>query len=97
MKEPRIEILKRFGEKEVVISHVQMLRKEAELVAAFIERWGMVAGQPDGEDTAGRHKLRLSTPEELVTRAFEIAEVFFAEAEKRGYVLDLPQIERTAA
>jgi hypothetical protein len=50
----------------------------------FISRWGMVAAVPDGEDSSGRAKVRLSTPEELVVRAFETAELFHKALEEKN-------------
>jgi len=48
------------------------------IVEEMLARWGMVAAIPDGEDSKGRSKLRLSTPQELVVRAFEITDLFLA-------------------
>ncbi len=53
----------------------ELAEDEAKMAAALIERWGMVAAIPDGEDSAGRAKLRLATPEELVARAFSCAKL----------------------
>ena len=35
----------------------------------MLQRWGMVAAVDDGEDKAGRAKIRLATPDELVELA----------------------------
>lgn len=64
------------------------LEFEAKMAHDFIERWGMVLAMDDGEDSAGRHKIRLATPEELVSRAFTIAELFMKEARRRNLVHD---------
>jgi hypothetical protein len=56
----------------------------------FVEKWGMVAATPDGEDSAGRMKLRLLTPAELTQRAVETAELVYAEVQKRGHFIELP-------
>jgi UTP-glucose-1-phosphate uridylyltransferase len=39
----------------------------------LVIKWGMVAAVCDGEDSCGRAKLRLMTPDELVDRAMETA------------------------
>lgn len=78
------------GSTEIIIHRSKILQPVAEFAAHLVERWGMVAGQPDGEDSAGRAKIRLATPQEMVARAFSAAELVFAEAEKRGLVLDVP-------
>lgn len=57
----------------------------------MILRWGMVAGAPDAEDSAGRAKLRLQSPEELIERACSTAQIFWDEAIKRGWMESVPQ------
>jgi len=56
----------------------------ADIAMRLIERFGSVAGKTDGEDTAGRARLTLQEPEELVKRCYAIADLFVAEAERRG-------------
>ena len=51
----------------------------------------MVAGESDGEDSSGRQKLRLMTPEEVATRACDIAEAMWTKFEARGWILDVPE------
>lgn len=58
----------------------------AATAAEMVNRWGMVAAEPAGEDSAGRAKLRLATPAELVDRAVRVAELLFDELVKRGHV-----------
>ena len=62
----------------------------ARIVLTLIERWGMVAGEIDGEDSAGRSKIKLQTPEELIERAFKVAELFVARAEAEGILMANP-------
>ena len=54
----------------------------------FVERWGMVTGMPDGEDSAGRHQLRLATPDEVVERALEISQKLWDAFEEKGLLLE---------
>ncbi len=63
---------------------------EARLAIALLEKWGLVAGESDGEDSSGRAKLRLSTPKELALRACEVAFEATAEIRKRGWFLTVP-------
>lgn len=58
----------------------------AELALRFATHFAVVAGIPDGEDEAGRQKLRLLTPDEVVLRSFEIAEKFVEMAENCTYL-----------
>ena len=75
-----------WGQVEVRSEFSELLDIEANLAVALIERWGLVAWQPDGEDTAGRQKLRKSTPLELVTEACDTAAVAYSEFRRRGWV-----------
>ena len=63
----------------------------ASMAIDFIVRWGMVAAVPDGEDSAGRSKSRLATPDELINRACEVSEIAVREFEKRDWLLNLPK------
>jgi hypothetical protein len=56
----------------------------------MVLRWGMAAAVENGEDSAGRQRIRTATPEELVQRACNTAELLVAEFERRGWYLDLP-------
>ena len=56
----------------------------------YIERWGAVAAIPDGEDSAGRQKLKMQSPQELVDRACETATIMVDEFTSRGWLLSLP-------
>lgn len=65
-----------------------MLSPEAVLAMKLLEQWGMATAESTGEDSAGRAKIALVSPGNLVTRAFDIATAFFAEARARGMVAD---------
>lgn len=81
-----------YGDREVKVFDTEHPDQTASLAMNFVERWGMVCGEVDGEDSAGRQKLRLSTPDELVTRAFVIAEKLMAAARERGHMITLPDL-----
>ncbi len=78
---------------EVKLHRRYELSHAARLASVLIERWGMVAGVDDGEDTAGRAKLRLQTPEDVVTRACETAERAITEFKARGWLCPMPSYE----
>lgn len=82
-------------EPHFIIQETEMLEQEAKLAFAMIEKWGMVAGVENGEDTAGRQKLRLSTPKELVERAFECAKLGMDTARNRGLVHTIPGLDQS--
>lgn len=67
-----------------------MLTMEGRLACSMIGRWGMLAADVDGEDSAGRQKGRLLTPDELVARAFTTADLVMREAQSRGLLAYVP-------
>lgn len=66
------------------------LCSKADLAVRMIERWGVVVAEPDGEDSAGRQKLRMLSEIEVVQRACNMADLAIIEFESRGWVLALP-------
>jgi hypothetical protein len=71
---------------------------KSEMAYNLIKYWATVAATPDGEDSSGRQKLRLQTPEELVAKSFDVTEKFFAEATRRNWIHNFPgYIELDAA
>ena len=79
--------------KETLIYKKNVLDTKAELALTMIEKWGMVQGYPDGEDSAGRAKIGLMPIDKLIERAFESAEAAFTEIEKRGWLMEVPPPE----
>ncbi|KKL25562.1 hypothetical protein LCGC14_2404040 [marine sediment metagenome] len=77
---------------KVMVWEREYLEQEARFVLELLVRWGMVAAEPDGEDSAGRQKLRLQTPEELTTRAFAVADLAMKKARKDGLVHVAPEL-----
>lgn len=60
---------------------------------AIIEKHALIAGESDGEDSAGRHKMRRAEAAEIVTVACDISEKAFAEFERRGWRQPMPSLE----
>ena len=73
----------------------EYLEMEAKLATLLIEKWGLVAAIPDGEDSAGRQKLKMQTPDELVQRAFAVASLAMKTARKRGLVYKCPPVKKS--
>jgi len=63
-----------------------ILEARAGLALMFIERFGVIGTKTEGEDTAGRAKLELQSPTELVERCFQMADAFIERAEQRGEI-----------
>ncbi len=69
------------------------LDQRAELAIVMLEKWGMVAGFADGEDSVGRSKTDLLPVDRLIDRAFSCAEATYAEIERRGWSMEIPAPE----
>ena len=84
----------RYGESgwPFAIGHhpLKVVEPQAKFAMDCIERWAMVAGEIDGEDTAGRTRLRRMTADEIVKHACACAEKAFSEFEDRGWLVKVP-------
>lgn len=85
--------IKNYGDASVMTHGTEQYSPEMKFAIVCAEKWGMVAGMPDGEDSSGQMKLRLSTPEELVGRAYEIARRVFAKGRELGQTTPIPSYE----
>lgn len=87
----------RYGEPPLPFALVKHSRKNIGPEAAFamhcIERWAMVAAEQDGEDSAGRTRLRRMTPDEIVSHACDCADKAFAAFQERGWLVDVPDTQ----
>lgn len=72
--------------KGVNLNETEQLEREAQVAFALIERWGLIACVEDGEDSRGRFKIRILTPDELVGRAFAVAKLAMTTARDSGLV-----------
>lgn len=82
----------RFENREVVsICACVNAELPARIAMDLAKHLSMVAATPDGEDTAGRQKLRLLSPEEVGARACEIARELVNQFEERGWLTQLPE------
>lgn len=80
----------RKGSTEVVICHTKLPSHQGRFAEELMRHLAIVAAVPDGEDSLGRQKFRLMTEEEAVTRATKMAELAWAEFEKRNWILEVP-------
>lgn len=91
LKPPYIQEHQNFNGTQIIVSPAQAPDQIAQFAMHLMDHFGVVAAtDTDQCDPAGRAKLRLQTPEEVVTRACAIAELAYAEFEKRGWMLELP-------
>lgn len=77
----------------ITIHDREQLSTRAKCVMDLLGRWGLVAADIDGEDSAGRSKLKLQEVEEMVHRAVESVELAFEECKKRGWIVDAPSLD----
>lgn len=62
----------------------------AKMAIEMCSRWGMVAATPDGEDTAGRQRLRSLEPDELADKACRTAQALWMRFERLGWLVAIP-------
>jgi len=79
--------IRKYGRIEIDSTHVENFR--AKIAIGLVERFGMIAGREDGEDTAGRQKARMLSPKEVVTRACDMADMLVNEFESRRWLLEV--------
>lgn len=78
--------------KEVVAYVEEQPDPVAQFAFDIIKQHAMVSAMPDGEDSSGRQKEKLPTPEQFVDRAFAIAEYAFNLARDKGRMIKTPDI-----
>jgi hypothetical protein len=78
---------------KLAISLGVSLNVKAVIASEMVNRWGMVAAMPSGEDSAGRSKLRMLTEGELVDRACDTVEKLFKEFDNRGWITKNPTLD----
>jgi hypothetical protein len=70
---------------EVVTKFGLTLSLQAEMAWDLLrQNTAIIAGTDGGEDSAGRQKVRMQEPVELVARVFAIVDAFVATAEARN-------------
>lgn len=74
----------------VQVHDAQVPQPMAQFAMQLIDRWGMIAAAPDGEDSTGRAKFRLLEPHEVVTRACQTAQIAFELFAAQDWLLDVP-------
>jgi hypothetical protein len=78
---------------DVHIHQTEVPFGEGAFALSLLEKWGIVAGAPDGEDSQGRAKMTNMPVADVVSRACETAALAFATLRERGWMLQLPTIE----
>jgi len=90
-------VKQRYGDERYVIHNTVQPDQRALLACQFAERWAVVAGLPDGEDSAGRQKLRAMTPGELAQHACDCVTALFMQFDDRKWLLHVPSYDEVIA
>lgn len=72
------------------VHHKGMANYTAKLAEQIVNHCALITGQENGEDTAGRAKLKLMSAADVAQRACDIAENMVAIFDKRGWVIEFP-------
>ena len=83
----------RYADERYMLHNLQQPDLRAQLACQFAERWAMVAAVEDGEDSAGRQKLRRMTPGELADHACECVSALMEQFQVRGWLLHVPSLD----
>ena len=81
-----------YGHVEIVISDTVLLTNRAKFVCDLLKTSGIHHGKDGGEDSSGRFKFALATPEETVDRAVAMADHAFKRFEELGWVVQVPNL-----
>lgn len=76
----------------VSIHDTDILTPQAEFVKDLVARWGMVSALDDGEDSRGRHQLKLMPPAAVVERAMEVSNLMYKAFDDNNMLIKLPSI-----
>jgi hypothetical protein len=87
------KIRKRYGDANIIVHSLYHPDLRARLAMQIVDHMSMVAGAPDGEDSAGRHKLKLLPPADCAERACAIADEMVTQFERRDWLLKAPSME----
>lgn len=78
----------RYSRPEVMVHDTEVMNNEARFVLVLLEKWGMIQGTDDGEDSAGRAKIRMMTVDETVDRAIDMSQAAFTAMRARGWIVE---------
>ena len=87
----------KYDEGSYAMHHTRIPGVRAQFAMELSKQLGVALACPDGEDSSGKQKFRMLTPEEVAERACAISESMFAGFEDRGWILDLPSCEEPPA
>ena len=87
-----MRIVPAYSRKGLLVTATIATNSRARFASAIIERWALISGEPDGEDSAGRRQLRQESANSIVGRACDVADAAFNEFEARGWLFETPDL-----
>ena len=85
-----LRVSREYNDKVSRLHYLEQPNQVATFAFVLIERFGLIAADTDGEDSAGRQKGCLLPVADVVDRAFDLAEKAYETAFSRGMMLELP-------
>ena len=85
-----VEVRNYHGGTDVAFVQTEAPNEKAQFAMELMRHLAIAAATPDGEDSAGRARLRLMTPEEVAQRGAQIADYAFEIFTERGWMVDAP-------
>ena len=87
-------ILRMFGQPLDGMFHRKFFPDDRlEFAKDIISRHALISAEPDGEDSAGRAKLKRIEPSEIVEFACQVADLAYAEFRNRGWLQAMPSMQ----
>jgi hypothetical protein len=83
-------VTKAWSDPRIITCHQTAMTLKGDMAWELIKRFGLIAGEPEGEDSSGRAVMRPMDTTEVVARACAITEATWNEFEKRGWLQALP-------
>lgn len=81
------------GGTHLIIHEQKVLDSQARIAVDLVKHLAIATAMPDGEDSAGRQRLRLMDPELVASRACDIASLLWKEFTDRQWLVDSPEFK----
>jgi hypothetical protein len=82
-----------FGDNLLGLHSTEVPSSRAQFAMKLMDHLSIVLGDVDGEDSAGRQKIKVMAPRDVAARACAIADAAYEEFRTRGWLLTVPSYE----
>lgn len=82
----------RWGGNEIRLTKTWVPNEVGELAIRFATHFGVIAATESGEDSQGRAKIALQSPQQVIDRACEMAQLLTDKMKANGWIVDLPDL-----